>query len=106
MSADFIVVLVTCPSTMEAGRLVDSLLNKRLIACGNIIPSVRSRFWWKGKVTGAKESLVVLKTKKRSFGSLEKELKRIHSYEVPEIIALPVVRGSREYLRWVAENSR
>ena len=102
----FCVIFVTCQSKKEADRIASSLLNKRLIACANIVPGVDSRFWWNGKIDNAKEFLVVMKARFSSFGKIEKEVKRLHSYEVPEIIAIPIVAGSKEYLGWIRAETR
>jgi periplasmic divalent cation tolerance protein len=100
-----IVVLVTCGSRSEACRIVSTLVKKRLVACGNILESpVISIFRWKRKVERAKEVLVILKTTRGAFAALEREVTALHSYDVPEIIALPVVAGSRAYLSWVGKN--
>ena len=101
MKTDFIVVLVTCGSKVEAEKIVDALLGKRLIACANIISGIESKFWWKGKIDKAKETLVMLKTRKKHFRRIEKEVKRLHNYEVPELIALPTIAISEGYLYWL-----
>ena len=88
----------------EARDIVDALLRKRLAACGNIISGVESKFWWKGKIDKAKETLVMLKTKNKYFRDVEREIRRIHSYDVPEIIALPIIAGNRNYIKWLKEN--
>ena len=93
--------MVTCASSKEARSISESLLKKRLVACASVVSGVNSRFWWKGRIDSAKECLVLLKSKKENFVKIEKEIKRIHSYEVPEIIAIPVIAGSRDYLKWV-----
>lgn len=98
---NYILILITCGSKKEAGRIADSLLSERLVACANIISGVESRFRWKGKVEIAKEILVILKTRRENFKAIEKTVKRIHSYEVPEIIAVPVMAGNKEYLEWL-----
>lgn len=99
---DAIVVLVTCKSKIEAGRIVTALVKKRLSACGNILEApVSSIYRWKGKIERAKEYLVVLKSTCAAFAALEREVERLHSYDVPEIIAIPVTDGSRKYLAWV-----
>ncbi|MDD5436018.1 MAG: divalent-cation tolerance protein CutA [Candidatus Omnitrophica bacterium] len=103
-SRDFCIILVTCQSKKEAGRIASSLLKERLTACANTMPGIDSRFWWNGKVESAKEILLMLKTKRSNFKKVEKEIKRLHSYEVPEIIALPIIAGSAEYLGWIACN--
>jgi periplasmic divalent cation tolerance protein len=98
------IVLVTCASISEARRLGRSVVQKRLAACANILSRVESIYRWKGKVERAKEVLVIMKTSAQRVKELEREVKRTHSYEVPEFIVLPVVAGSREYLQWVGES--
>jgi len=93
--------MVTCVSRKEALDVSKRLLAKRLVACANIIPGVQSKFWWKGKLNSAREVLVMMKTAKANFKKIETEIKRVHSYEVPEIIAVPIVAGSRDYLDWI-----
>jgi periplasmic divalent cation tolerance protein len=98
------IVLVTCASITEARRLGRSVVENRLAACANILSKVESIYRWKGKVERAKEVLVIMKTSAKRVKELESEVKRSHSYEVPEFIVLPVVAGSREYLNWVGES--
>ena len=97
----FCIIFVTCQSKKEADSIASSLLNKRLIACANIVSGVDSKFWWNGKVNKAKEFLVIMKAKCSSFKKIEEEVKRLHSYVVPEIIAIPIIAGSKEYLGWI-----
>ena len=104
MKIDFVIIFVTCSSRREAGLIADSLLRKRLVACANIIDKVESKFWWNGKIDKASETLVVFKTRSDNFKAAEKEVKRLHSYEVPEIIAMPIVSGSGEYLSWIKDS--
>ncbi len=102
---DAIVVLVTCKSKSEARKIVTALVTKKLAACGNILgTSVSSIYRWKGKVERAKEVLVILKSTRKAFTALEREVTRLHSYDVPEIIALPVILGSQKYLAWLDTN--
>ncbi|MBI5143910.1 MAG: divalent-cation tolerance protein CutA [Candidatus Omnitrophica bacterium] len=101
MKTNFIAILVTCGSKREAEKIVNSLLKRRLIACANIVSGIESRFWWKGKIDKAKEILIILKAQQKNFKRIEKEIKHIHSYEVPEIIALPIVSGNKAYLDWL-----
>lgn len=101
---DKIVVLVTCGSTREARRIARTLVEARLAACGNVLEApVRSIYRWKGRVETAREFLLVIKTTRRRFAALEKTVKRLHSYDVPEIIALPVASGSSDYFAWIDE---
>ncbi len=104
---DKIVVLVTCASDSEAKRIAHALVERRVAACVNIVRGpVESVYRWKGKVERAKEFLLVAKTTRKRFAALEAEVRRLHSYDVPEIIALPVASGSRKYLAWVSESVR
>ena len=100
-----LIVFVTAPNGEEAAKIGRALVEERLAACANIIPSVRSIYRWKGEVCDDSECLLVIKTLWDRFGELERRVKELHSYEVPEIIALRVVNGSQEYLDWVEENS-
>jgi periplasmic divalent cation tolerance protein len=104
MGKDFVIIMVTCASAKEAQRIADRVLAKRLAACANIVDGVRSKFWWKGKLDSAEETLVMMKTSKANFKKIENEIKKLHSYEVPEIIAVPVAAGSKEYLKWIDDN--
>ncbi|MBN1687560.1 MAG: divalent-cation tolerance protein CutA [Candidatus Omnitrophica bacterium] len=96
-----LVVFSTAPSLSVARQIVRALVQERLAACVNIIPSVESHYRWKGKITKDREVLMVMKTRKGLFTRLEKRLKHLHPYEVPEILALPAVKGSRSYLSWM-----
>jgi periplasmic divalent cation tolerance protein len=103
---DAIVVFVTCASTAEARRIATALVKRRLAACGNVLGSgVSSIYRWKGKVEKAREVLLILKSTRRAYTNLEREVLRLHSYKIPEIIAVPVVAGSRQYLEWVRESA-
>ena len=98
-----IVILVTAPNTAQAKKIADFLLKKRLAACVNIIPNLESLFWWQGKVDKAKEALLLIKSKKQLVTQLIKAVKSKHPYDVPEIIALPIVSGNKDYLNWIDE---
>ena len=100
---DPMVVLVTCGSEEEAVKIANSLVEERLAACANIIPSIRSIYRWEGKVWDEREWMLIVKTQKERFEELEKRVKSLHSYSVPEIIALPIVQGSTSYLKWLEE---
>jgi periplasmic divalent cation tolerance protein len=104
MKRGLIAVFMTCSSRREARSISDALLAERLIACANIVPAVESKFRWKGKVETSPEVLVVMKTARTKFARLESRIRRLHSYEVPEIIALPAVEASRPYGRWIEES--
>jgi periplasmic divalent cation tolerance protein len=104
---DKIVVLVTCGSMREANKIARAIVSKKLAACANIFSvPVESVYRWKGKVESAQEVLMVIKSLQKRFAALEQEIRRLHSYEVPEIIALRIERGSSVYLEWIAESVR
>ena len=103
MKNGFIVIFVMCPSRKEASAIAGALLKKRLVACANIAGAITSRFWWKGKDSRASEVLVIFKTRRANFSKIERQIKRLHSYDVPEIIALPIVAGSAAYLDWIRD---
>jgi periplasmic divalent cation tolerance protein len=102
---DFLVVFVTAASAAEGDRLAHALVEERLAACVNRLPSVPSIYRWEGKVEQSAEELLVIKTKKTHFAALEKRVRELHSYKVPEIIALPIVAGSEQYLSWLGEQT-
>jgi periplasmic divalent cation tolerance protein len=102
----YIVVLVTVPSARTAKKIAKFLLSNKLAACVNIIPKIESLFWWQGKIDKAKEVLLMAKTQKKLFAKLVKAVKSKHPYEVPEIIALPIISGNRKYLDWIDESCR
>ena len=97
----FIVVLVTASSKEEANKIAQGLLQDKLAACVNILAGLESRFWWQGKIDSAQEVLLVIKTRKTLFNKLAKKVKSLHSYTVPEIIALPIISGNKTYLDWI-----
>lgn len=99
-----IVVLITTKDTKEAQKIAKGLLNKKLVACVNTIAGVNSFFWWNGKIDKAKEVLLMAKTRKSHFSKIVKEVKRLHSYDVPEVIALPVAAGNQDYLKWIEQS--
>lgn len=101
MKTPYILVLVTAKDKKEAEKISRGLLEARLIACSNIVDGVRSLFRWEGKIDSAKEVLLVLKTKKILFKKVMAKVKSLHSYQTPEIIALPIIDGSKDYLGWV-----
>jgi periplasmic divalent cation tolerance protein len=97
----YIIVVVTAPSKQEAEKIAQHLLDKRLIACANIIGPVSSVFRWSGKTEHTEEYLMLLKSRKDLFEKLSETVKALHSYEVPEILVLPVVGGSEVSLSWL-----
>ena len=101
--SEAIVVLVTCGSEEEATKIANSLVEESVAACVNIISPVRSIYRWGEKVWDEREWVLVIKTHKKRFDELEKKVKSLHSYSVPEVIALPIVEGSGSYLKWLVE---
>lgn len=101
-----IVVLVTASSKEEANKIARGLLEEKLAACVNIVEGLESRFWWQGKIDSAKEVLLIIKTRKTLFNKLAKKVKSLHSYTVPEIIAFPIISGSKAYLDWINDCTR
>lgn len=101
MDNAYIVVLVTTASKQEAEKITQHLLALKLIACGNIIGPVASIFRWSGKIEKAEEYLTVMKSRRDLFEKLAETVKDLHSYEVPEILAVPVVEVSKSYLDWL-----
>jgi len=95
------IVFMTAPNREEAVKIVRTLLEEKLIACGNIMDPVSSFFWWQGKIEEEKEVLVLMKSHETLFKKLSKRVKELHSYDVPEIIAFPIVDGSPSYLDWM-----
>ncbi len=100
---EFIVVFVTAGSSAEGERLAHALVEERLAACVNRIPAVQSVYRWQGKVEQSAEELLVIKTRADLFAALEKRVRELHSYSVPEVIALPIINGSKAYLKWLGE---
>jgi periplasmic divalent cation tolerance protein len=100
-----ILVMITTGSEEEAARIAKGLLGERLIACANLIGGIRSLYRWQGKVCDDSEILMLCKTERRLFSRLSEKVKSIHSYEVPEIIALPLVEGWPPYLDWVEQET-
>jgi periplasmic divalent cation tolerance protein len=101
MSADAIVVLMTAGSREEAVRLADLLVGARLAACVQILPEIESVYHWQGAIERAPEVLLLAKTTLRNFDALEAAVRSLHSYETPEIIALPITASSAPYLQWL-----
>jgi periplasmic divalent cation tolerance protein len=101
---DKLVVLVTCSSLAEAQRIARGVVEGRLAACVNIIPGVvHSIYRWKGKVESARERLLLIKTSRKRLAKLRTVVERLHSYDVPEFVALPIAAGSPAYLAWMDE---
>jgi len=104
MNAEPIVVLMTAAGAEEATRIAELLVNRRIAACVQILPEIQSVYIWQGEVQREPEVLLLAKTTRANFATLEQEVRAIHSYETPEIIALSVVAGSLPYLDWLARS--
>ena len=102
----YVVVLVTTPNKKEAKAIASFLVKKGLAACVNVIAGVDSLFKWQGKIDKQKECLLVIKSKKALLPKLIKITKSLHSYSVPEVIALPIIAGNKDYLDWLNESLR
>lgn len=101
-----IVIFVTTSGDEEARMITELLLEKRKAACINIVLKVDSRFWWQGKVDSAQESLLIIKTKASLLTEVINLVKGAHSYTVPEVIAMPIVGGNEDYLKWIDSEVR
>ncbi len=97
------VILSTCSSEKEANKISKCLLDKKIIACVNILDGVKSMYWWKGKIVKDNECLMIIKTKKSLVKNVIASIKKMHSYKVPEIIELPIKKGNKDYLDWISK---
>ena len=97
----YIVLFITTATAEEAQQISRVLLNERKVACVNIVPRVSSLFWWQDKLDSTQESLLIVKTKARLLDEIIRLVRETHSYDIPEIIALPIVGGNQDYLEWV-----
>ena len=102
----YFIVLVTAPDLKTARMLAKAALNKRLIACANLIPKLESHYWWKGKIEKGSEVLMLLKTSGSKLAALEKLIIAEHPYDTAEFIVLPIGRGSQRYLDWITNSVR
>ncbi|MBI5192373.1 MAG: divalent-cation tolerance protein CutA [Nitrospirae bacterium] len=101
----FIIILITASSIAEGEKIAESLVTNHLAACANIVPSFTSIFFWQGKTEKASEVLLIVKSRHALLDKITEHVKKIHSYAIPEIIALPLIGGSEDYLKWVEENT-
>lgn len=99
------VVLCTCPPS-EASKIAKTLLEKKLVACVNVVSGVKSLYWWKDQLNEDAESLLVMKTKANCYTQLESKLQEIHPYDVPEVLSFDVDKGSDTYISWVHDSVR
>lgn len=100
---DNVVVFITADTDEESHKIANILLNQRKVACVNILPKVSSLFWWQGNPDSAQESLLIIKTKASLVDEIVSLVKEVHSYDVPEVIALPIVGGNPDYLEWIGK---
>ena len=100
----YCVILVTTASIDEAEKISKHLLAEKLIACANIVKDINSLFWWKGNIDHACEVMLVMKTKQDLVPKVVSAVKILHSYEVPEVIALPIIDGNEDYFQWIDES--
>ena len=101
-----LIVLSTAPKVPEAEKIAQVLVEERLAACVNLLPQIDSRYWWEGKVQSGQEVLMIMKTDSKRFKALEKRIQELHSYDVPEVLAIRVADGSRAYLKWLQSSLR
>jgi periplasmic divalent cation tolerance protein len=103
---EYVVLFITTAADEEAQLISRVLLERRMAACINIVPGVSSLFWWQGSIDSAQESLLIVKTRASLLDDIVQLVKRIHSNDIPEIIALSVVGGNQDYLEWVGKEAR
>jgi periplasmic divalent cation tolerance protein len=106
MSEEFCVAFVTVGKPEEAEKIASILVEERLAACCNLLPAVRSIYRWKGEICRDEETLIILKTQISIFEKMRARVQQLHSYEVPEIIAVPIIAGHAPYLNWVRDETR
>jgi periplasmic divalent cation tolerance protein len=100
------VTFVTCRDRVQARRIARALVAERLAACVNVVPGVRSIYAWKGKLEEAREVLLLIKSRRALAKRLAARIRALHSYEIPEVVSVPVTSGSTDYLRWLRESTR
>jgi periplasmic divalent cation tolerance protein len=97
----YTVIFITCSGKPEGIKIAKALLTRKLVACVNMVDKLDSFFWWEGKINQAKECLLIAKSTRAKLDKITKVVKSLHSYEVPEIIGLPIAGGNRNYLDWI-----
>ncbi len=98
-----VVIFITTGTNEEAHRIANMLLNQRKVACVNILPKISSLFWWQDKLDSAQESLLIVKTRVSLLSEIVSMVREVHSYDVPEVIALPIIGGNPDYLEWIGK---
>ena len=104
MNIDYITIFCTTPDLNTAQKISEELVHNRLAACCNILPGIKSIYHWENKVQQDEELLIIIKSRSDIFSEVERKIKEIHPYSVPEIIALPLINGNIEYLNWMDDN--
>lgn len=100
----YVIAFVTTSSVEEAKRIAESLVERKLAACVNVIPQVVSYYWWNGKIESDQEAKLVIKTKSELMEELIESVRKLHSYEICEVTSVPIVGGNADYLKWIDEN--
>jgi periplasmic divalent cation tolerance protein len=103
---EFLLVISTVPSEEEGNAIAQKIVEEQLAACVNVTSAVQSFYWWEKRISNDREFILFIKTKASLFPQVEERIKTLHSYQVPEIIALPIHSGSKEYLGWIKQNTR
>jgi periplasmic divalent cation tolerance protein len=100
-SSAVVVIFATAPDTESAERLARTLVEERLVACANVVPGLRSHYWWEGEVQSSDEVLLLMKARRSDVAEVAERVKSLHPYSLPEVIAAPIVAGLEAYLDWV-----
>lgn len=99
-------MMVTCPDEKNAESIANALIEKKIAACVNIIPKIKSLYRWKNKIEKSFETLMIIKTKENLFSLVKEEVLKVHPYEVPEIVCLKIEKGYEKYMEWIEEVTR
>ena len=103
--SEYLLVISTVPSEKEGSTIAKAIVEERLAACVNVTSGIQSFYWWEERIADDREFILFIKTKASLFLELETKIKALHSYQVPEIIAIPIQSGSKEYLDWIEQNT-
>jgi periplasmic divalent cation tolerance protein len=103
---EFIQVSTTVKTKEKAEKLAETLLVKRIASCVQVLGPIKSSYWWKGRIEHAKEWICLIKAMASDYGRIESSIKRMHDYDTPEVIALPILRGNLDYLDWIRRETR